>query len=278
MRRPSGRRMARVLLFGDENKGNAVTVTPDLGYASLMLTAILAAVITARLLPAGLPLPPGQKIALGAGGLCGAMIAARLPFVLYDAKQLWVGTAWFGSGKTILAGLVGGYFAVEVTKWVLDIRVKTGDHLIVPVAVGVGVGRLACFHAGCCYGTPSHLPWAVVFPTIDALPRHPTQLYEAVFHLAAAIVLYRLLHHGLFPWQLAKLYIMAYAVFRFGTETIRPEARLMAGLTAYQWASLVIIPVFGVLWLRDRKRWLSRHAGTATPGGLIKVAGVPPIG
>ena len=44
----------------------------------------------------------------------------------------------------------------------------------------------------------------------------------------------------------------AYFVYRFATELIRPEPELALGLTFYQWASLVFIPVFVVLWVRDR--------------------------
>jgi phosphatidylglycerol:prolipoprotein diacylglycerol transferase len=184
---------------------------------------------------------------------CGAMIGAKLPFVLADWDGLVTGAAWFSNGKTILCGLVGGYFGVELAKWLVGVRVKTGDSFAVPVAAAVGVGRLGCFYAGCCYGTPTDLPWGVVFPTVDSVPRHPTQLYEAAFHLTAAGVLWQLQRRGLFRGQLIKLYIMSYLVYRFVTETIRPEAQLAAGLTGYQWAALVLLALFAWLWLRDAR-------------------------
>ena len=150
-----------------------------------------------------------------------------------------------------LCGLVGGYFGVELAKWLLGVRIKTGDSFAVPVAAAVGIGRLGCFHAGCCYGTPTTMPWGVVFPNVDGLPRHPTQLYEAAFHLSAAAVLFWLQRHGMFRGQLIKLYILSYLVYRFFTELIRPEARLTGGLTGYQWAALVLAILFVWLWVRD---------------------------
>jgi phosphatidylglycerol:prolipoprotein diacylglycerol transferase len=152
-------------------------------------------------------------------------------------------------------GIVGGYFGVEAAKWTLDIRVKTGDTFAVPVAVAVAIGRLACFVGGCCYGTPTNLPWGVRFQSAgDDLARHPTQLYEAAFHLAMAGVLFRLQGQGLFRGQLVKLYILCYLAYRFFTEFIRPEPRLLLGLTGYQWATLALMPVFMWLWWRDARQ------------------------
>ncbi|MCC6491732.1 MAG: prolipoprotein diacylglyceryl transferase [Pirellulales bacterium] len=219
-----------------------------------MMAAIGVGFWLGRRTQSGLPLSRREKLAVGAGGFCGAMLGAKLPFVLADWNGLFSGAAWFSDGKTILFGLVGGYAGVEVVKWALEIRVKTGDSFAVPVAAAVGVGRLACFVGGCCYGTPTALPWGVVFRNVDSLPRHPTQLYEAAFHFAMACLLWELQRRGLFRGQLIKLYIIAYLAYRFGTEFIRPEVRLWHGLTGYQWACVLLIGAFAALWRRDRRR------------------------
>jgi phosphatidylglycerol:prolipoprotein diacylglycerol transferase len=179
------------------------------------------------------------------------MIGAKLPFVLADWDGLLTGRAWLDNGKTILCGLVGGYFGVEVAKQAAGIRIKTGDGFAVPVAAAVAVGRLACFCAGCCHGTVTTAPWGVDFG--DGQPRHPTQLYEFAFHLSAAFVLAWLQGRGWFRGQLIKLYILAYLAYRFITEFIRPEPVVALGLTAYQWAALGLMPVFAFLWVRDRR-------------------------
>jgi phosphatidylglycerol---prolipoprotein diacylglyceryl transferase len=152
---------------------------------------------------------------------------------------------------------------VEIAKWTLGGRIKTGDSFAVPVAAAVSIGRLGCFHSGCCYGTPTSLPWGVIFPNIDSLPRHPTQLYESAFHLSMAGVLNSLQQRGLVRGQLIKLYILSYVVYRFLTEMIRSEARLAAGLTGYQWAAIVLFGVFTWLWIRDARRTLLVGAPSA---------------
>src|SRR6188472_4411366 len=202
-------------------------------YALIMSASIVAGIAAARFTQVVLPITSRQKFWIGLGAFCGAMIGAKLPFVLSDWDGMLSGAAWFSNGKTILCGLVGGYFGVELAKWLAGVRIKTGDSFAVPVAAAVAVGRLACFRAGCCYGTPTQLPWGVVFPSVDSAPRHPTQLYEAAFHLTAAVVLFGLQRRGMFRGQLIKLYILSYLVYRLITETIRPEAKLLGGLTGY---------------------------------------------
>jgi phosphatidylglycerol:prolipoprotein diacylglycerol transferase len=239
---------------------------PDPVYALLMLAAIVTCSLLLRRSQEKLPLAWWEKVGIGLGAFCGAMIGAKLPFVLSDWRGAISGAAWFAHGKTILCGLVGGYLGVELAKWTLEVRTKTGDTFAAPVALAVGIGRLACFRAGCCYGTPTRLPWGVAFPTAlddPAAPRHPTQLYEAAFHFMMAGVLVWLGRRGAFRGQLIKLYILAYLAYRFLSENIRPEARLWLGLTGYQWASLALAPLFIWLWVRDQRQF--RAAPAAGP-------------
>lgn len=220
-------------------------------YPAIMGAALAAGVVVSRRTQRPLGLTARQRLALGLSAFCGGMLGAKLPFVLLDPPGFISGSAWFDSGKTLVLGLVGGYFGVEVMKWALDIHTKTGDSFAAPVAAAVAVGRLACFSAGCCHGTPTDLPWAVDFG--DGLRRHPTQLYEFAFHATFAAVLLALQARGLFKGQLIKLYIIGYLTYRFFTEFIRPEPRLGLDLTVYQWAAVAFVPVFALLWRHDAR-------------------------
>jgi phosphatidylglycerol---prolipoprotein diacylglyceryl transferase len=220
-------------------------------YPAIMGVAILTGVLVSRRTQRPLSLTPTERLALGLGAFCGGMFGAKLPFVLLDWEGLRTGYAWLESGKTLTLGLVGGYFGVEAMKWALGIRVKTGDSFAAPVAAAIAVGRLACFTAGCCHGVVTDLPWGVDFG--DGLRRHPTQLYEFAFHAACAVALLVLQARGLLRGQLIKLYIITYLAYRFLTEFIRPEPEAALGLTFYQWAAVVFVPVFAALWRRDAR-------------------------
>lgn len=234
-------------------------------YPALMLASVATGVVVARRTQAPLGLTARQRLAVGIGAFCGGMIGAKLPFLFMDLDRLAGGAAWLDNGKSIVFGLVGGYFGVELAKRAAGVRVKTGDGFAVPVAAAVAVGRLACFAAGCCYGRATSLPWGVNFG--DGVRRHPTQFYEAAFHLLAAVALGVLRSRGRCRGHLIKLYFIAYFAYRFLSEFIRPEPAWRLGLTAYQWASLAFAPVFVLLWVRDEKRGLQagRAAGTVQP-------------
>ena len=111
----------------------------------------------------------------------------------------------------------------------------------------VGLSALA---AACCAGTPTDLPWGVDFG--DGVRRHPTQLYESLFHALMAGVLVEVVRRGWLRNQRLKLYLIAYFVYRFASEFIRPEPVVGLGLTFYQWASLAAVVGLSLQWWAHR--------------------------
>jgi len=225
-------------------------------YPWIMVLAVTTTAIMLKLYQRNLALSRRDRLAIGIAAFCGAMLGAKLPFVFEDWEDLRSGLAWFSNGKTIVGGLVGAYLAVELCKWIYSIRVKTGDTFAVPIAVGIAIGRIGCFVAGCCYGKSTDAPWGVRFALADGglSPRHPMQLYEAFFHASMAACMLLLLNQGVWRGQLVKFYIMAYLGFRWITEFLRPEPVWWLGMTTYQWFCLVMLPVFATLWRLDSKK------------------------
>jgi phosphatidylglycerol:prolipoprotein diacylglycerol transferase len=231
------------------------------GYAYFMLLALGTFLLAQRLLPrpaAVSTLPAWQRGALALAAFIGGTLGAKLPFAIGAPSGPLTLQAWLSDGKTVVAGLIGAYIAVELTKLGLGIRVKTGDSFAVPLALAMAVGRWGCFCNGCCYGTPTRLAWAVAFEQRDGRMElcHPTQIYESLFHLSMAGVLIWLTLRNLLPRQRLKLYLIAYGAYRFLTEYIRPEPRWALGLTFYQWAAIVLTVGMLLQWHLDRSRRL----------------------
>ncbi|MGE0792036.1 MAG: prolipoprotein diacylglyceryl transferase [Sandaracinaceae bacterium] len=226
----------------------------DVGYVAIMASAFGLAMLARRWAGDGGadPLTRGQRFVLSFAAVVGGALSAKLPYVLADPAGAVSGAAWLTDGRTVTWGLVGGYFAVELAKPFVGVRTKTGDGFAVPVAVSIGVGRLGCLWAGCCYGAPTDLPWGVDFG--DGVLRHPNQLYEAAFHLGMAGFLLYCGRRGWLARQRIKVYIASYMAFRLVSESWRPEPRIALGLTFYQWSALVFLALFVGLFLYDRYR------------------------
>lgn len=147
------------------------------------------------------------------------------------------------SGKTIVGGLLGGWAGVEMAKYFLNIRSRTGNIYVFPLILGISIGRIGCFLSGLedqTFGNPTLLPWGIDFG--DGIYRHPTQLYDIIYMSSIALTLYL--------WQkrqpLAdgagfRLFMAAYLGWRVCIDTIKPHdpADLVLGLGAIQWIGLV---------------------------------------
>ena len=228
-----------------------------LAYAVVLLVSVVVAWGLVRTRQKRLDLTRSQRTAVGVAAFLGSMIGSKIPFLGQRGWSAFLdGTAWFADGKTILGGIAGGYAAVEIAKWIFDIRARTGDSFALPIAVAVGVGRIGCFIAGCCYGQVTEVPWGVAFRTAHDAPgilRHPTQLYEVAFHLVATMVLIVMDRKRWLVGNQLKAYLIAYLVYRFLSEWLRPESRLLLNLTIYQFVSVVLIAALIGLWARDSR-------------------------
>src|SRR5437588_3793120 len=103
------------------------------------------------------------------------------------------------------------------------------------IALGHVIGRFGCFFAGCCYGKPTNVPWAITFTDPFAatnvgtplnIPLHPTQLYEAGTEALILIVLLLTERQGRpFAGRTVWFYMLLYALSRFIIENYRDDPR-----------------------------------------------------
>ncbi len=231
-------------------------MNPRATYALFMALALATALVVRHFMPK-VDVPAWKRMAIALSAFAGGALGAKLPFVLTGEESWWRGAAWLTDGKTILAGMAGAYLAVELVKLAVGARVKTGDTFALPLALAMAVGRWGCFFNGCCAGTATDLPWAMRFA--DGVPRHPTQIYEILFHLSMAAALFVLHRRRLLPRQHLKFYLIAYAAFRFSIEFIRTEPPWWLGFSIYQWTAIALIPPLVIQGLVDREP----HHGSA---------------
>lgn len=165
--------------------------------------------------------------------LAGSIVGARFVYVVTYWEKDFAGRPFsevfhiWNGGLVFYGGLAGAVLAaiIRIRSRKLPLWI-VADCLAPGIAIGHALGRLGCFLNGCCYGHPSHLPWAVRFPsgTIPGNPAvHPAQLYEAALNLALCIGLVLLHQRRYFNGQVFSAYLIAYAFIRSFTEWFRGD-------------------------------------------------------
>jgi phosphatidylglycerol:prolipoprotein diacylglycerol transferase len=201
--------------------------------------------------------------------IIGAIVGSRLFYVLtnagyylahpLDLLKVWQGGLTFYGGF-LMAIAVCGYM---IRRHRLGVW-KTFDLFAPSLALGVMLGRLGCFAAGCCHGRPCDLPWAVTFAHPDSLaplyvPLHPVQLYASAGALITAVVLYWLRTRKTFDGQLALLWMLLYSASRSIEELFRGDMRedLLLGYPSARIIALAMLLVAAALYPILRRR--ARH-------------------
>ena len=188
-----------------------------------------------------------------AGGVLGSRLVQWLLLGAPGGLAVWLDPQ--AGGRTIIAGIVCGWIAVEVAKHRLGIRRSTGDLFALALPAGEAVGRIGCWFNQCCYGAVCDLPWAAA--QHGAL-RHPAQLYSSAAALCIFGVLLALRGRLWREGDLFRAYLLLYGAARFGIEFFRERDHLYAGLSLAQWfcAELALAGAIGLAlsWWTHRTR------------------------
>ena len=178
-----------------------------------------------------------QRWLVIAAGAVGALVGSRALGLMEQLPH--GGITWrmllMPGGKTIVGGLLGGWVAVELAKLILGIRSRTGDLFVVPLCLGIAIGRIGCFVAGLAddtYGMPTRMPWGVDFG--DGVMRHPAQLYEIVFLSALGLILARYNARSHAEGGTFRLFLGAYLGWRLLIDFLKPQP-LVNGMSLIQW-------------------------------------------
>lgn len=239
-----------------------------------------AAIVARRLKEIGKPVDWAYEILFAS--LIGGLVGARLYYVVQnydDVKGDLVGNLFSGAGLIWYGGLIGGVIAVLLWAWWRDfLRLALLDMAAPALALGYAIGRIGCQISGDGdYGKTSDLPWAMGYPdgavpTAPGVTVQPTPLYETLSMGLFALVLWRL-RDALVPGALFGVYLVGAGLERFLVEFARRNEAVLAGLTAAQLESLLLV-VGGAIWLAV----LHRRHGTLRAASGSQLPARPAIG
>ena len=186
----------------------------------------------------------------------------------------WVMGAPLGEGRVLWGGLIGGVAAaIGYCVWKgLKIGV-VGDAFAPAIALAIGVGRIGCLMAGCCWGKvcrdsafalrfpPGSFAYErqamagwVTSPARESLPVYPVQIIEAAAAFVLAAVLARGLPRPHVPGETFLSLGIGYSVVRFSTEFLRGDNVPLGGLTPSQWLCIAVSAACIVTWSVRRAR------------------------
>jgi phosphatidylglycerol:prolipoprotein diacylglycerol transferase len=232
-------------------------------YGVLLAAAYLLGLQLARVRASARGLDANRILDLGIYIIISALIGAKLLLLVTDFRtfsanpaELWTLAR---SGGVFYGGLI---LAVAVALFYirrLGLPLWTTCDVFAPgIALGHVIGRFGCLFAGCCYGRPTTVPWAITFHDPFAasnvgtpldVPLHPTQIYEAGAEALILAVLLATERRGRpYPGRTFWLYMLLYAVSRFIIEFFRGDERGMVGIfSTSQFISLLLAPLAVVM-------------------------------
>lgn len=215
-------------------------VQADAPWTTIYLGGIFAGVIGARVLNAMIFIPEllRGEVAIGeilSGG------GTWLPGVLTGTLTLW----WLSRRNGLALGVVTNVFFVGI-------------------AIVHAIGRVGCLLAGCCYGSRTTLPWAIVYTNATAaeymgtplhVHLHPTPVYEILVEILNFVLIWKLWQRRPRPWVVPAVWGVLYGSQRFLLEFLRGDPRGQFGpFSSSQWFSLIMVPLAALVLLRIRKQ------------------------
>lgn len=199
------------------------------------------------------------------GGRCGSVLFYNFTYFLENPiylLQIWKG------GMSFHGGLLGAVIAI----WLYQRKHHWGflrlcDFIAPLVPPGLGFGRLGNFINAELWGRETEVPWAMVFPNVDRLGRHPSPLYQAALEGVVLFVILWIYSSKPRPvGAVAALFVLFYGLFRFITEFFRqPDDHI--GFVAFNWLTMgqiLSLPMIAlgviVLLLARRNSFSNEHS------------------
>ena len=190
------------------------------------------------------------------GGLAGSKLYYAIDVSIREHKPFMelllsrAGITWYG-------GLILGTVIGAIGTRIHGVSVVQMMNCVAPgVAVGQAIGRVGCFLVGDDYGRATDLPWAVAFPlgappTEPGVRVHPTQVYEILWLLPVAWLLWKRRERS--PFLFGE-YLFANGLGRLAIETLRVNPRVLGGLTEPQIVGIALMVGGAASWLYFRMR------------------------
>jgi phosphatidylglycerol:prolipoprotein diacylglycerol transferase len=203
----------------------------------------------------------------------GVILGGRIGYVLFYNLSYYLGHPWeilatWQGGMSFHGGALGAAIAGWLYCRANDPDFwKWADRFVVTAPIGLGLGRIGNFINGELYGRPSDVPWAMIFPQGGDVPRHPSQLYEALLEgLLLFLILWPLRRSPYLDRKKLPFFLVLYALCRMVAEFFRePDPQL--GYLLWGWVTMGQVLSLALLFLGLFLWWLRGRTAASQPCG-----------
>ena len=243
-------------------------------YGLMIAIGFLTAISFVRKLAAKNKVNPDLVSDLSFWLLMYGFVGARILFVItrldyfmqnpLDIIKVWEGgLVFFGGLIASTAYSVFFFYKHKLSPWTMI------DILSPGVVIAHAFGRIGCLGAGCCYGSPTNLPWGIklnselVDISLRAVPLHPTQLYESASLFILFAGLAYIGKHKKFAGQVGLTYFMVYPIIRSIIEIFRGDSIrgfLIDGILSTSQFISILVFITAALVLNYRLNKSGAHA------------------
>jgi prolipoprotein diacylglyceryltransferase len=196
--------------------------------------------------------------------------------------------------KSFLGGLAGGLAGMLISLRLLKLPLEIGDKVALILPLSMAAGRTGCLFAGCCFGTVTKSPLAIVYAagapaynihlssgligqgSANSLAVHPVPLYEILFSIIILVIFLRFRSFPKIPGNRMFALVSLYSFLRFGGEFLRYQP-LESALSTAQIATLISGCFFLLIVLyreTGSKAYIRRPAASASSSGKLQVTGI----
>lgn len=194
----------------------------------------------------------------------GTILGGRIGYMLFYGLEDWLAhplqvlKIWEG-GMSFHGGLMGVVIALYLfSKHYRKSFLEVTDFTAPLVPLGLAAGRLGNFINGELWGKPTDVAWGMIFPQIDNLPRHPSQIYELILEgITLFVIIFFYAQKRRIKGCNTALFLIFYGLFRFLIEFYRePDVQLgylWNALTMGQLLSFPMILIGIILYFYQRK-------------------------
>lgn len=195
-------------------------------------------------------------------GIPSGVVVSRLLHVVdkWDYYSQYLSQIIGGAGLTIWGAVLGAALGIWIYSKFSKVQFGHLADLIAPgLILAQFVGRIGCTINGCCYGTPTSLPWGIVYTNPNSLgpigvATHPTTVYEMIYLLAIFGVVFSLRGRLKPDGSLFLVYLALYSAWRLGSDFMRDGTPFLFGLHQAQVIGLIVLAI-AIFLLSFRTRW-----------------------